>query len=85
MLLPFVALAVIFVVPKLTGSWSDQLPLLSAVVEPIGTVPPVGGAASTSTRARAVVVPVTVTVEPVTLDPSDGEPIVIGSVPACHG
>ena len=81
MLVPFVAVAVIFVVPKLTGRSTDQLPLPSAVVERIGAAPPVAGAATTSTRAPAVVVPLTVTVEPSRWSASRGEVIVSGSAP----
>jgi len=51
------------------------------LVDTIGTAPPVGGAASATTLASGVVVPLTVTVVLVTRVPLAGEVTVIGSDP----
>jgi hypothetical protein len=78
---PSVAVAVIVLEPKLTGSVSDQFPEPSAVAEAIAAAPPRNPDASATTFAPGAVVPVTSTLELSIVVPPDGEVIVTGSMP----
>ena len=78
---PSVAVTVIVLEPKLTGSVSDQFPDPSAVVDAIAAAPPRNPDASATTFAPAVVVPVTSTLELSIVVPPVGEVIVTGSEP----